>query len=806
MTETSKVSGVYTWPSGSTYAGQWQNGRRHGLGVEARGRWIYRGEWTQGQRGRYGKREVINASTNTITANYMGTWSAGFNDGYGTETYPDGGTYVGQWQRSMRHGYGIRRSAAYHTALKQKPRSSQRNASLSSLRSVFEEDPAEKPTKDKTDTPECVDGRAGFVLRARSDAPAKRRRSLSERSLAMKRSILSNLRIKKQHSTGDIHQKVTSMTGSLRSSGSLVSCTSDDSEHQRNLHAEMGEPPEERIEPGVIETYKGEWKNDQRSGFGICDRSDGLKYVGEWLANRKNGYGITYFKDGTKEEGRYKNNVLVSSTRRKALLFVRNSRMREKIEASVEAATRASSIASQKADIASSRTQTAAERADAAETMASRAKGDCDVARITASQFDPSFIQPGVQALRRNRDPQRAMLNHISGHPNHVSFDSMLSNTSTSVGGGGPPSISALGARSTQSYQHIPMGGPNRSNNAATAPHNAILQNHLPNPQNRIADSQHQLDKYSRSFDYTLPGPSTSTHTGAGHVNDGYYEQQQQQQQLYHAAQQYGGPSSSSISGGGQQHSDRTPTALHHTISTSNAAGPEDYRINDGASTSTRLDNKSHTSGSHFQGDQASASSLDTSPRIAPLRRNRAGGGSVISLSDDHFDQYTMGKSEDGSRIRRNRPSLTRQSEVNPDALGLNRRSTLASARDRRDAGPTKSTGLGDAKEDRGSLPNLAELEGQGVKLNREDAARLASARRQEDQRLREEEELLRVNPLRYIYHPSLRAWIAKWKVPLLLAIANFFLLYILFHLLTFERSSKITTPSTTKQRPNPEL
>lgn len=228
----------------------------------------------------------------------MGTWSAGFNDGYGTETYPDGGTYVGQWQRSMRHGYGIRRSAPYGAALKQRPRSSQRNASLSSLRSVFEEEPA-KTSTGKNETPECVDGRAGFVLRARSDAPARRRRSLSERSLAMKRSILSNLRIKKQHSTGDIHQKVTSMTGSLRSSGSLVSCTSDDSEHQRNLHAELGEPPEERIEPGVIETYRGEWKNDQRSGFGVCERSDGLKYVGEWNENRKNGYGITYFKDGT---------------------------------------------------------------------------------------------------------------------------------------------------------------------------------------------------------------------------------------------------------------------------------------------------------------------------------------------------------------------------------------------------------------------------------------------------------------------------------------------------------------------------
>lgn len=51
--------------------------------------------------------------------------------------------------------------------------------------------------------------RGGFVLKARSTAPQKRRRSLSERSLAVKRSILNNLRIKKQHSTGDLHQRVT---------------------------------------------------------------------------------------------------------------------------------------------------------------------------------------------------------------------------------------------------------------------------------------------------------------------------------------------------------------------------------------------------------------------------------------------------------------------------------------------------------------------------------------------------------------------------------------------------------------------
>ncbi|XP_045457431.1 junctophilin-2-like [Melitaea cinxia] len=81
-----EVSGVYTWPSGSSYEGQWQNGKRHGLGVETRDRWLYRGEWTQGYKGRYGVRQ-----SSTSNAKYEGTWANGLQDGYGSETYADGG-------------------------------------------------------------------------------------------------------------------------------------------------------------------------------------------------------------------------------------------------------------------------------------------------------------------------------------------------------------------------------------------------------------------------------------------------------------------------------------------------------------------------------------------------------------------------------------------------------------------------------------------------------------------------------------------------------------------------------------------
>ncbi|XP_061652828.1 junctophilin-1-like isoform X5 [Phyllopteryx taeniolatus] len=81
-----ELVGMYTWPSGNVYRGYWAQGKRHGLGVESKGKWIYRGEWTHGFKGRYGVRQSLNTP-----ARYEGTWSNGLQDGYGVETYSDEG-------------------------------------------------------------------------------------------------------------------------------------------------------------------------------------------------------------------------------------------------------------------------------------------------------------------------------------------------------------------------------------------------------------------------------------------------------------------------------------------------------------------------------------------------------------------------------------------------------------------------------------------------------------------------------------------------------------------------------------------
>jgi len=51
----------------------------------------------------------------------------------------------------------------------------------------------------------------------------------------------------------------------------------------------------------------------------------------------------------------------------------------------------------------------------------------------------------------------------------------------------------------------------------------------------------------------------------------------------------------------------------------------------------------------------------------------------------------------------------------------------------------------------------LEDLAGQPLQLGREEAARLASQRRQDVHKQMEEEERLRQNPLRYLAHPNFR-------------------------------------------------
>ncbi|XP_060924640.1 junctophilin-3 isoform X2 [Limanda limanda] len=377
-----EVLGVYTWPSGNSYQGTWAQGKRHGVGVESKGRWEYRGEWTQGFKGRYGQLESTASG-----ARYEGTWSNGLQDGYGTETYSDGGTYQGQWLGGMRHGYGVRQSVPYGmAAIILFPL----RTSINSLRSEHSHGPPAAP-EDGT-TPAPVDGgvaglagspvgRGGFALTAPSEAERQRKRKGRFRQ-----SILSGLKLRRSESKSSLASQLSKQSSFCSEAGMSTVSSAHSDLHSNASEGEHGPP----VDATVTEMYAGEWRSDQRAGWGVSRRSDGLHYAGEWVGNKRHGYGCTTFPDSTKEEGKYKQNLLVSG-KRKNLIPLRASKIREKVDRAVEAAEKASELAKQKAEIAMSRMSHARGKAEAAEGVARKATDECRLARVTAKELSPSF-------------------------------------------------------------------------------------------------------------------------------------------------------------------------------------------------------------------------------------------------------------------------------------------------------------------------------------------------------------------------------------------------------------------------------
>ncbi|XP_078463012.1 junctophilin-1-like isoform X1 [Lampetra fluviatilis] len=396
-----EVAGVYTWPSGNTYAGHWADGKRHGLGVESKGRWIYRGEWTHGVKGRYGVR-----MSQSSVARYEGIWSNGLQDGYGIETYTDGGTYQGQWAGGMRHGYGVRNSVPYGLASVVR---SPLRTSLSSLRSEQTNGSVVGPVgggaggslRSGDDAGSAVGSRGGFVLTGvhHSDSEQQGGKAGGKRGgggLFRRGSLLGSLKFRRSDSKASLSSE-RSKRSSFRSEAGMSAISSAASDGT-SLAVSLGEPETElfdsEVEANTTETYTGEWKGDKRSGFGVSQRSDGLRYEGEWLANRRNGYGRTSYPDGRSEEGKYRQGTLTRGKRR-SLVPLRASKTRAKVERAVEAAQRGAAVAKQKAEIAISRAAHARVKAEAADMASQTAHEASSIALELAAELSPGFLSQG---------------------------------------------------------------------------------------------------------------------------------------------------------------------------------------------------------------------------------------------------------------------------------------------------------------------------------------------------------------------------------------------------------------------------
>ncbi|XP_008586935.1 PREDICTED: junctophilin-3 [Galeopterus variegatus] len=286
----------------------------------------------------------------------------------------------------MRQGYGVRQSVPYGMAAVIR---SPLRTSINSLRSEHTNGTALHPDASPAVAGSPAVSRGGFVLVAHSDSEILK----SKKKGLFRRSLLSGLKLRKSESKSSLASQRSKQSSFRSEAGmSTVSSTASDIHSTISLGEAEAELAviEDDIDATTTETYVGEWKNDKRSGFGVSQRSDGLKYEGEWAGNRRHGYGCMTFPDGTKEEGKYKQNVLVSG-KRKNLIPLRASKIREKVDRAVEAAERAATIAKQKAEIAASRTSHSRAKAEAALTAAQKAQEEARIARITAKEFSPSF-------------------------------------------------------------------------------------------------------------------------------------------------------------------------------------------------------------------------------------------------------------------------------------------------------------------------------------------------------------------------------------------------------------------------------
>ena len=254
------------------------------------------------------------------------------------------GTYQGQWAGGMRHGYGVRQSVPYGMATVIR---SPLRTSLASLRSEQSNGSVLHDAAAAADSPAGT--RGGFVLNFHADAElaGKKKGGLFRRG-----SLLGSMKLRKSESKSSISSK----RSSVRSDAAMSRISSSDA----NSTISFGDvdcdfcPVEDHVDATTTETYMGEWKNDKRTGFGISERSNGMKYEGEWANNKRHGYGCTVFPDGSKEEGKYKNNILVRGIR-KQLIPIRNTKTREKVDRAIEGAQRAAAMARTKVEIANSR-------------------------------------------------------------------------------------------------------------------------------------------------------------------------------------------------------------------------------------------------------------------------------------------------------------------------------------------------------------------------------------------------------------------------------------------------------------------
>lgn len=413
-----------------------------------------------------------------------------------------------------------------------------------------------------------------------------------------------------------------------------------------------------------------------------------FRYEGEWFANKKYGYGVTTFRDGSKEEGKYKNNVLITSQKKKHLFLIRSAKFRERIDAAVDSAGRASKYAMQKADIAISRTATARGKAELADVSADHAKVDSEVAIQTAREFAPDFKPSLLERFERIRVRERfrtAMNDEPPGNKLKVNDNQISPNKMTATNS---------------------MMSPNKQMNASQQQQLQQQQTHAPqqhnllNPQATIRRTSVNPMMRQPSIDYATQNSTMYANASSNPVdysntlglNQQFGQPQPPGNSAFNTPQKFAQQISNSL----HQHQQQNYSQPAPSVSVQQSQHNQLYQSNNNNSNANQYQQvNSHVQQQENQNSYPSYQQNYSNDQQASnypsndMRRNsrqvsdsgRPMLGAIHQTSIDHFDHYKRPPSRDSSVDRYSRaasrlgggsrqPSVDRQGAVmNPDTL-----------------------------------------------------------------------------------------------------------------------------------------
>ncbi len=254
-------SGIYRYPSGAQYIGQFRNGEIHGIGTC---------KYSDGSK-------------------YQGEWQHRYPDGKGTKTYADGTKRTGLWKKGKpvdEHGNILEDYIAKKKEERQDDGTNIQSGCLSG---------------------DCKNGPGTFAYPDGSKFEGKFLNGKYDGDgtfyFANGDKYTGNFRENYPHGQGtrlygDGHKeegewREGEFIGSSLIESGQVGCLSGDCENGKGTY----------IYKEGSAKYIGEFKDGQPDGFGICVYSNGDRYRGQWTEGSFNGKGTLYQHDGTETGG-----------------------------------------------------------------------------------------------------------------------------------------------------------------------------------------------------------------------------------------------------------------------------------------------------------------------------------------------------------------------------------------------------------------------------------------------------------------------------------------------------------------------